>query len=389
MSYPSGQPAPLDLPRWPPDLPGIAEKRVLEVLRSGLWGSTQGAHVEAVARRLASLHGVAHATCCSTGTIALVLALKAAGVGPGDEVVVPAYTFLATVSAPLLIGAIPVFAEVDPNTLLLDPQNALSRVTERTRAIIPVHLAGAVAEVAVLRSGLEGSGITIIEDAAQAIGAVHVDGAVGTLGHMACLSFQTSKNIAAGEGGAVLTADDRLGALLWSLHNAGRERGGGWYQHDHVGWNFRLTEMQGVIVDAMLDALAEADAARAAGWESLARLAAEEGLPAKPVAPSRTTRHARHLMPWQLDTARCTPGLRDRIVGSLQAIGVPASSGYPCLNTLPAIRSEVTRFGGTPVADLPVTEEAASMSWWLPQPVLLANEDVHRAVVAAMARALN
>lgn len=376
------------IPSWPPKPSAAVESRMIEVVRSGLWGSTQGQVVEGVARRLAAVHGVASATCCANGTIAIALALKAAGVRPGDEVIVPAYTFLATASAPLLIGAIPVFAEIDPMTLMIDPEDVLRKLGPKTRAVIPVHLAGAVAEARAIRDSVAGSRIVVIEDAAQAIDAAHVDGRVGTLGHMATLSFQTSKNVAAGEGGAVLTEDAALGDILWSLHNAGRSRGGGWYQHDRVGWNLRMSEMQGVLADAMLDTLAEMDAARAAGWASLAGLAAAEGLPVRAVEAPRTVKHARHLMPWQLATARRDRSLRDAVVAALQVAGIPASAGYPPINRMPAIRAEVAALGGRPVDDLPITEEIAGQSWWLPQNVLLADEEVHAAVIAAMAKAL-
>ncbi|CAH1653577.1 dTDP-4-amino-4,6-dideoxygalactose transaminase [Hyphomicrobiales bacterium] len=376
------------IPPWPPKPSAEVESRMLEVVRSGLWGSTQGHVVEALGRRLAALHGVRAATCCTNGTIAIALALKAANVRAGDEVIVPAYTFLATASAPLLLGAIPVFAEIDPATLMIDPDDVQRKVSAKTRAVIPVHLAGAVAEAHAIRQQLAGSRIVVIEDAAQAIDATHVDGRVGTLGDMATLSFQTSKNVAAGEGGAVLTDDAELGDIIWSLHNAGRSRGGGWYQHDRVGWNLRMTEMQGVLADAMLDTLADMDAARAAGWKSLAGLAEAEGLPVQVVDPARTIRHARHLMPWQLATARRDKALRDAVVAALQEAGIPASAGYPPINRMPAIRAEVAALGGRPVDDLPVTEETAAQSWWLPQNVLLADEEVHAAVIAAMAKAL-
>lgn len=376
------------VPPWPPRPSPATEQRVLEVLRSGLWGSTQGSVVEAVNRRLAAVHGVPSAVCCANGTIAIALALKAAGVGPGDEVIVPAYTFLATASAPALIGAIPVFAEIDPQTMLLDAGDASRRISKRTKAVVPVHIAGAMAEAAAMRRALEGSGVVVIEDAAQAIGAEHVEGKVGQLGDFATLSFQTSKNVAAGEGGAVLCRDEPRGRLVWSLHNAGRERGGGWYQHDHFGWNLRMPEIQGVIVDAMLDELDVFQTAREAGHRRLAAMAKAEGLPLAPVESARTIRHGRHLMIWRLDTARGKPEQRARIVESLQAIGVHASAGYPPINRMPAVRRGVVALGGAEPAALPITEEAAQSTFWLPQPVLLAPEEAHRAVVDAMMRAL-
>lgn len=387
MSAPSAAQPSLSslIPRWPPPLDAAVEERLLGVVRSGLWGSTQGQVVETLARRLAALHGVASATCCANGTIAIVLALKAAGLGPGDEVIVPAYTFLATVSAPLLIGAIPVFAEVDPATMLLDPADVARKTTARTRAIIPVHLAGAVAEAAAMRAAAP-ENVVVIEDAAQAIGAAHVSGAIGQLGDFATLSFQTSKNVASGEGGAVLCRDAAMGERVWSLHNAGRTRGGAWYQHDNVGWNLRMGELQGVLADATLDSLPQMTARREAGFARLRALAADEGLPVVPLESPGTMRHARHLMLWRLHEVAVHR--RDGVVAALQAAGVHASDGYPCLNTVASVKAGIAALGGVADQPLPVTEAAAKRTFWFPQNVLLAGEEAHRAVIAVMARAL-
>lgn len=384
----SDQPASIAhlIPRWPPALDAAVEARLIEVARSGLWGSTQGNVVEALAGQLAALHDVPSATCCANGTIAIVLALKAAGVGPGDEVIVPAYTFLATASAVMLIGAIPVFAEVDPETMLMDRHDVARRITDRTRAIVPVHLAGAVADAADMRRLCAGQNIVVIEDAAQAIGAAHQDGMVGQLGDFATLSFQTSKNVSSGEGGAVLCRDREMGDLVWSLHNAGRKRGGGWYQHDFVGWNLRMGELQGVLAQATLDGLTGFSAVREAGFQRLKAMAAAEGLPVVPLESPRTLQHGRHLILWRLHEVAARR--RGRIVEALQAAGVHASAGYPCLNTVPAVQQGIAALGGQAVTPLPITEAAAERTFWLPQPVLLAGEEAHAAIIAIMARAL-
>lgn len=374
------------IPRWPPPLGHEVEHRLVEVARSGLWGSTQGTVVEGLARRLAELHGVPSATCCANGTIALVLALKAAGVAPGDEVIVPAYTFLATVSAVLLIGAIPVFAEVDACTMLMDYGDVAHRLTARTRAIIPVHIAGAVADATAMRDLAAGRNIAVIEDAAQAIGARHQTGTVGTLGDFATLSFQTSKNVAAGEGGAVLCRDAAMGERVWSMHNAGRERGGAWYGHAMVGWNFRMGELQGVLADAMLDTLDSYTAQREVGFNRLKSLAANEGFPVSPLEGGGTTVHARHLMLWRLD--ELSAHRRDGIVRALVAAGVHASAGYPCLNTLPSVQAGIAAAGGVADQSLPITEDTARKTFWLPQNVLLAGEEAHNSIISIMARAL-
>lgn len=380
---PEGSLAPL-IPRWPPPPDAAAEARLIEVARSGLWGSTQGAVVEGLARRLAALHEVPSATCCANGTIAIALALKAAGVGPGDEVIAPPYTFLATVSAVLLIGAVPVFAEVDPETMLMDAGDVARRLTPRTRAVIPVHIAGAAADVAAIRAAA--GGVAVIEDAAQAIGARHRDGMVGQIGDFATLSFQTSKNVAAGEGGAVLCRDAAMGERVWSLHNAGRERGGAWYGHPLVGWNFRMGELQGVLAEAMLETLPAFAARREEGFQRLKALAAEEGLPVVPLEGGGTVAHARHLMLWRLHEVAARR--RSGVVRALNAAGVHASEGYPCLNALDSVKAGIAAMGGAGEQPMPVSEAAAARTFWLPQNVLLAGEEAHTSIIAIMARAL-
>src|SRR5690625_3550633 len=240
-----------DFPAWPqPDDAG--EAALLEVYRSREWGSTAGTVVADFEQEFAQDQDSTYGTALVNGTLAIVAAQQACGVGLGDEVIVPPYTFIATASAALFVGAIPVFADVDPNTHLMDPAAAEAAITERTKAIIPVHLAGNIADLDAFTKIGERHEVAIIEDAAQAVGAGWDGRRIGAIGDVGIFSFQTSKNISAGEGGIVLTDDDDLANKLYSLVNVGRVPGGGWYQHDSVGYNLRLTEFQGAVLREQL-----------------------------------------------------------------------------------------------------------------------------------------
>src|SRR5262245_4671262 len=229
----NGGPAALTapVPHWPV-YDSAEEKALLDVLRSGHWGSTSGAVVATFEREFAAAQQAAYGICLSNGTLAIAAALRAAGVGIGDEVIVPPYTFIATASAALFVGAVPVFADVDPRTHLLDPAAMEAAITERTKAVIPVHLAGRPADLdeIIRRAG----GLPVIEDSAQAAGAAYRGRAVGAIGTAGTFSFQSSKNLTAGEGGAVVTDDEAFAAELYGLVNVGRVPGGGWYQHEMV-----------------------------------------------------------------------------------------------------------------------------------------------------------
>jgi dTDP-4-amino-4,6-dideoxygalactose transaminase len=214
-------------PSWP--VWGQAEiDAVQAVVESGRWGATQGTEVHSFETEFAAYHEAAYGIAVVNGTVALKLALTAAGVGVGDEVIVPGYTFVATATAALEIGAVPVFADIDAQTYTLDPSSAAACVTPRTRAIIPVHLGGRPADMEALLALAQRHDLAVIEDAAQAWGASWQERKVGTLGHIGCFSFQSSKNITAGEGGIMLTNDPAIAAMAQSLSNCGRQKDGAW-----------------------------------------------------------------------------------------------------------------------------------------------------------------
>jgi len=204
--------------------------------------------------RIKDLTGSKHAIAYTNGTAALYACLKAVGVGPGDEVIVPNMTFIATSNAVLMAGAAPVFCEISETTLCIDPRNIIDLITNKTKAIIPVHLYGQSADMHVIMKIANENGLFIIEDAAQSIGVDFDNKHTGTYGDLGILSFYGNKTITCGEGGIILTNDDKLKDICYRLKNHGRDKKGV-FVHDHIGFNFCFTEMQAAIGLAQLDKL--------------------------------------------------------------------------------------------------------------------------------------
>jgi dTDP-4-amino-4,6-dideoxygalactose transaminase len=313
-------------PSWP--VFGEAEeRRLLGVLRSGRWGRLDGAEVAEFERRFAEMHGCRHAIAVASGTVALRVALLAAGIEADDDVIVPAYTFVATATAVVEANAIPVFGDIDLETFNLDPLSVAIAITPRTRAIIPVHFAGMPADMdAICRLARE-NGLVVIEDAAHAHGAAFRNTPVGGLAHLAAFSFQSSKNMTAGEGGIITTNDDRLAEACRSIQNCGRVPGGVWYEHHAVSGNYRLGEFQGAVLNAQLDRLQEQIERREFNGQRLAkRLDAVPGLYPQG-RTSSCTRHSYHLFMLRLDPEEFGAP-RDAVLRALEAEGIPCSAGY-------------------------------------------------------------
>ena len=299
------------------------EKRLLRVLRSGKWGRLHGPEVAEFERRFAAMHGCKHGIAVANGTVSLRIALIATGIRAEDEVIVPPYTFFSTASAVVEANAIPVFADIDLDTFNIDPKAIEAAITSRTRAIIPVHFAGQPADMDAIMAIAEKHKLTVIEDAAHAHAATYKSRPAGSIGHLASFSFQSSKNLTAGEGGIITTNDDALAASCRSIQNCGRIPKGIWYEHHVMSGNYRLSEFQGAILNAQLDRLEAQTKTRDRNGQYLAsRLAKLPGLfPQKRSADC--TRHSYHLFMLRLDAAR-----RDAAVKALQAEGIPCSAGY-------------------------------------------------------------
>jgi dTDP-4-amino-4,6-dideoxygalactose transaminase len=313
-------------PAWPV-FDEAEEDAVLRTLRSGKWGRLDGGEVARFETRFAAAHGCRHGIAVVNGTVSLRLALLAAGIGAEDEVIVPPYTFLSTASAVVEANAVPVFADIQPDTFNIDPVAVRAALTPRTRAIIPVHFAGQAADMAAIMAIANERGLVVIEDAAHAHGASYRDRPAGSLAHMASFSFQSSKNMTSGEGGIITTNDDRLAAACESAHNCGRVPGGVWYEHHVISGNYRLGELHGALLNCQLDRLdAQTRVRDARGLRLAARLAGLPGLHPQTRTPE-CTRHAYHLFMLRLDEA-AFGAPRAKVLEALLAEGIPCSGGY-------------------------------------------------------------
>jgi dTDP-4-amino-4,6-dideoxygalactose transaminase len=303
------------------------EERLLRTLRSGNWGRLDGVEVTEFENRFAGLHGCRHGIAVVNGTVSLRIALLAAGIGAEDEVIVPPYTFVSTATAVLEANAIPVFADIDLDTFNLDPGAVEAAITPRTRAIIPVHFAGQPADMESIMAIARERRLIVIEDAAHAHGATYRGRPAGSLGNMASFSFQSSKNLTAGEGGIITTNDDTLAESCRSIQNCGRVPGGVWYEHHAISGNYRLGEFQGAVLNCQLDRLDEQAQARDRNGQYLAsRIAALPGLYPQ-ARPAACTRHGYHLFMLRIESA--TFGApRAAVLRALQAEGIPCAGGY-------------------------------------------------------------
>jgi dTDP-4-amino-4,6-dideoxygalactose transaminase len=290
-----------------------------------------GPFVERFEAEIADYLGIRHAIGVNSGTSALHLAVLAAGIGPGDEVIVPAHSFIATLWGVLYAGATPVFCDVEAETGTLDLTAAERCITSATRAIIPVHLYGQSADMAAVKAFAERHGLTVIEDAAQAIGASWQGRQIGTIGAMGCFSFYPGKNLgAAGEAGLVVTNDDELAAKMQSLRNHGQSER---YIHQAVGYNYRMDGLQGAVLRRKLPLLAAWTASR----RELAMRYSERLAGTSLQLPS--VRYGEHV--WHLYVVR-SPN-RDRLKAALAERGIETGLHYPvplhrqpCLAHLPS-----------------------------------------------------
>jgi perosamine synthetase len=249
-----------------PILDGNEAKYLVECIRSG-WVSSYGSYVSQFETDFAAFCSVREAISCSNGTAALHLALVALGLGPGDEVIVPALTYIATANAVRYCGARPVFADVDEKSMTLDPDDVESKITSRTRAIIPVHLYGQCADMEAILQIAARKELHVVEDAAQAHGATSRGRRAGSMGTVGTFSFFGNKIVTTGEGGMVTLNDPELGERIRLLRNQG-STSTGTYWHTAVGFNYRLTNLQAAVGVAQMERIAEFLDRRAAvaGW---------------------------------------------------------------------------------------------------------------------------
>ena len=381
-------------PAWPQW--DESERQLLaEVLESRRWSSSRGGQRAASwAAEFAALQGAAHGLALTNGTHTLEAGLPACGVGEGDEVIVPALTFVTTATAALAVNATPVPVDVDPETLCIDPEAVAAAINERTRALIPVHLAGAACDMDALGELCRRHDLAIVEDCAHAHGTRWRGRGVGTLGSFGSFSFESHKLITAGEGGALITDDDSLRARALSYVDCGRVEGGHHYHHATYGSNLRMSEWQGAVLSAQLarfPAQHRVREERAALLDS--ELAAIAGIEPQ-AGDERMDSRARYSYLLRYDPAQFGDLPPRAFEAALHAEGIEAGSSYPSLNTLEAFRTGnfgPRLRGGAPRLDyaslsLPHAEHAAEHTLWLDHNMLLAEPDDVLDIVRAIAR---
>jgi perosamine synthetase len=344
------------IPLARPDLGGREEELALEVLRSGRL--SLGPMGERFERELAAWLGVEDAVAVSSGTAALHLGVRALGWGEGDEVLTSPFSFVASANCLLYEGARPVFCDVDPVTLDLDPAAAAAALGERTAGILPVHIFGYPAAMAELEAIAAANGLGILEDACEALGAVDGDGRrVGARGNLATFAFYANKQMTTGEGGMVVPPSPEVAARLRSERNQGRAADMGWLDHGGLGFNYRLGDLAaalGVAQVEKLDAILERRDAVAAAYAE--RLAGIEGVEA-PIAGRGSERRS-----WFVYTVRLAAEAdRDATIARLAERGVASKAYLPCIHLFPHLRELGYREGQFPVA-----EEASARSLALP-----------------------
>ena len=312
---------------------------VTDVLRSARWnrrrGGTRTAEFE---QAYARYHDCAYGLCVSSGTAALEVAVLAAGVEIGDEVIVPPYSFMATASAPLQVGAVPVFVDIDPETYNLNPALIEDHITEKTRAIFAVHFGGLPADMDAINAIARKHNLLVLEDCAHAHGGMHAQGKLGSLGDAAGWSFQASKNLTSGEGGCVTTNNEEVYKRAVYYHDFWRSHveleddsydQPGDTQFPVLSWNYRMSEIMGAILHSQLGNLEEWAARRHENFTYLAsRLAEVEGLANVRVDPF-VERNALHIFIFRYMNAEAFAGApRELVAKAVAAEGVPCSSGY-------------------------------------------------------------
>jgi dTDP-4-amino-4,6-dideoxygalactose transaminase len=305
-------------------------RAVTSIAQSGAWGNPDcGGYVEKFEQEFAAFCGSRFALSCVNGSVALRLALIASGVKPGDEVIVPPYTFIATASIVIEANCVPVFVDIHPDTYNLDPSKIEAAITGRTRAIIPVHFAGQACDMESIMIIARKHKLTVIEDAAHAHGGEYKGRKLGSIGHVGCFSFQSSKNLTSGEGGIVVTDDEKLYDVMNSLRNVGRVRGGQWYEHHYPGCNYRITQFQAALLSEQLKRLDRQTRTRDENGKALSALLE----PIEGITPLTRghgeTLHTYHLFIFRYDNSHFNGLTKQDFARMLAAEGVPAFMGYP------------------------------------------------------------
>jgi dTDP-4-amino-4,6-dideoxygalactose transaminase len=370
----------MDIPNWP-----VSTERELELLRQVLESAQWGGYHEFVGkfeREFAAFQQCAHGVAAVNGTVTLEMALAAAGIGPGDEVIVPAISFISTATAVSRVGGTPVFVDIEELTFNMDPERAAAAIGPRTKAIVVVHFGGPMADMDRLGKLAKDRGLVLIEDAAHAHGSEWREHRAGSLGLAGSFSFQNSKVMTSGEGGILISNDGDFLARARAIGDQGRRVGGGWFHHYTLGTNYRITAWQAAVLLAGLERLPEQICRRTRNAKLLLAELADIGAIRWQEVPAAANVNSWYLMLGRVN-AKDLGMTRDQFHKRVTGEGIPCTPFYPH----PLYGNPLYRAGGCRVEPCPVAEACINDAFWLPHRVLMGSEEQTHAIAQGLRRA--
>jgi len=364
------------------------ERALKEVLESRVWWRTPGTKTLEFERAFAKFHGARHGIAVTNGTAALEVTMAGIGITAGDEVILPDFTFVATASAVLFANALPVLVDVDPETYCISPDLVEAAITPQTKAVIGVHMGGHPADLDRLKQITSRRGLALIEDSSHAHASEWRGQRIGTFGVAGTFSFQASKLMTAGEGGMIISNDDKFEVQARSVHDCGRMPGEWFYSHFIYGSNYRLSEWQGAVLGVQLDRLDQQTKVRHQNSRLLDRLLGEIPGITPQKLDERCTRNGHYAYIFHVNKKEFAGITTERFIEAMNAEGIPNQASYPPLHELHMFRNGEyrKRLSGKQAEQkhaflaqpFPVTRKAAWEMVWIPQPALLGDEgDMH------------
>jgi dTDP-4-amino-4,6-dideoxygalactose transaminase len=372
------------------------EQALKEVLESRVWWRTPGTRTLEFEGAFARFHGARHGIAVTNGTAALEVTMAALGIASGHEVILPDFTFVATASAVLFANALPVLVDVDPETYCINPDLVEAAITTRTKAIVAVHMGGHPADLDRLKQIASDKQLLLIEDSAHAHASEWRGQRVGTFGVAGTFSFQSSKLITAGEGGIIISNDDKFEVQARSVHDCGRMPGEWFYSHYIYGSNYRLSEWQGAILNVQLSRLDKQTQRRHQNARLLDQLLGEIPGITPQKLDERCTRNGHYAYIFHVSKKKLAGLSTARFIEAMNAEGIPNQASYPPVHELDMFRNGEyrKRLSGKQAKQkhaflkkkFPATQKAAWETIWIPQTALLGDEEDMHEIAAALAK---
>jgi len=382
-------------PTWP-HYDEAEEGALKQVLESRIWWRTPGTKTLEFEQAFARFHGARHGIAVTNGTAALEVTMAGLGIGTGDEVILPDFTFVATASAVLFANALPVLVDVDPETYCINPDLVEEAITPRTKAVIAVHMGGHPADLDRLKGITDRKKLAVIEDSSHAHASEWKGKRIGTFGVAGTFSFQSSKLMTAGEGGVIISNDEKFERQARSVHDCGRMPGEWFYSHFIYGSNYRLSEWQGAVLQAQLGRLDEQTKVRHRNARLLDRLLGKIPGITPQKLDDRCTRNGQYAYIFHVNKKEFAGIATDRFIAAMNAEGIPNQASYPPLHQLHMFRNGEyrKRLCGKQAKErhaflkrrFPVTQRAAWETVWIPQPALLGDEEDVEEMAASLSK---